>query len=167
MKGLNRVTLIGAMGKDVEMRYTQSGTAIANFSLATNETWKDKQTGEKREATEWHNISIFGKLAELAGQYLSKGSNIYLEGKIKTEKYQDSQTGQDKYSTKIIADNLIMLGGGSNSQGQAPQQGQPMQPAQQYQQPAPQRQAQPAPQRQAPPPPQYAQNDFTDDDVPF
>jgi single-strand DNA-binding protein len=173
MKGLNKVTLIGTMGKDVDMRYTQSGTAIASFSLATNETWKDKQTGEKREATEWHNISIFGKLAELAGQFLGKGSNIYLEGKIKTEKYQDSQTGQDKYSTKIIADNLIMLGGGNN-QGQ--NQGQPMPPqqnyapAQQYQAPVnqpPAQQQRPQQQRpQQPPPPPYAPNDF-DDDVPF
>jgi single-strand DNA-binding protein len=166
MKGLNRVTLIGTMGKDVEMRYAQSGTPIASFSLATNETWKDKQTGEKREATEWHNISIFGKLAEMAGQYLSKGSNIYLEGKIKTEKYTD-QNGVEKYSTKIIADNLIMLGGNNNQQqGQQPayQAQQPMQPQAPQQRPPAQPQRQPA--QQPMPPANYA-NDFDDDMVPF
>lgn len=109
-RGVNRVFLIGNLGKDVEVRYLPSGGAVASTSLATSETWKDKQTGEKQERTEWHNLSFFGRLAEVAGEYLKKGSKIYVEGSIRTEKWQD-KTGADRYTTKIIVSEMQMLDG--------------------------------------------------------
>lgn len=109
-RGVNKVILVGTLGKDPETRYMPSGGAVTGFSVATNESWKDKQTGEKQERTEWHNITIFGKLAEIAGEYLKKGSQVYLEGSLRTEKWQDKQ-GQDRYTTKIIANEMQMLGG--------------------------------------------------------
>jgi single-strand DNA-binding protein len=115
---VNKAILVGNLGKDPEIRYLPSGKAVANFSIATSETWKDKTTGEKKEKSEWHNIVIFDKLAEICGQYLKKGSSVYIEGKITTEKYQDKTTGADKYTTKIIANEMRMLGskdGGSPS----------------------------------------------------
>jgi single-strand DNA-binding protein len=115
---VNKAILVGNLGKDPEIRYLPSGKAVANFSIATSETWKDKTTGEKKEKSEWHNIVIFDKLAEICGQYLKKGSSVYIEGKITTEKYQDKTTGADKYATKIIANEMRMLGskdGGSPS----------------------------------------------------
>ena len=115
MRGVNRAIIVGQLGKDPEMRYTADGKAIANFSVATSEQWKDKQTGEKQEKTEWHRISIFGKLAEIAGEYLRKGSQVYLEGKIQTRKWQDKD-GQDRYTTEIIADQMQMLGGKSGGE---------------------------------------------------
>lgn len=107
--GINKVIILGRVGKDPEVRYSPSGLAIASFSLATTEKWKDKQTGEFKESTEWHNITAFNKLAEIAGQYAAKGDLVYVEGKIKTEKYQ--KDGADRYVTKIIADQIQLLGG--------------------------------------------------------
>lgn len=106
MKGVNLVILVGTLGKDPETKYMPSGNAVTNFSVATSESWKDK-SGEKQEVTEWHNITMFGKVAEIADKYLKKGSKVYLEGKIKTEKYQ--KDGVDKYITKIVCDQMQML----------------------------------------------------------
>ena len=106
---VNKVILIGNLGKDPETRYTPDGAAITNITLATTDTWKDKATGEKKEATEWHRVSFFGRLAEVAGQYLKKGRPVYIEGRIRTRKWQDKE-GVDRYSTDIIADEMKMLG---------------------------------------------------------
>lgn len=128
MKGVNKIIIVGTLGQDPEVRHTAQGGAVASLSVATSEQWKDKQ-GQKQEATEWHRVVIFGKLAEIAGQYLTKGSKVYLEGKLKTRKWQDQQ-GQDKYTTEIVIDIngvMQMLGGGnkgqqsSKTQQQAPQ----------------------------------------------
>lgn len=113
-KGVNKVIIIGRLGKDPEVRYTPSGTALCNISVATSESWKDKVTGEKKEQTEWHSVSFFGKLAEIAGQYLSKGAQAYIEGSLKTEKWVD-KNNIERYTTKIIAKNLQMIGGGKPS----------------------------------------------------
>lgn len=109
MASLNKVMLIGSLGRDPEIRYMPNGDAACNLSVATSESWKDK-SGEKQERTEWHRISMFGKLAEIAGQYLAKGSSVYLEGKLQTRKWTDKD-GVDKYTTEIIADRMQMLGG--------------------------------------------------------
>lgn len=117
-RGVNRAIILGTLGQDPEIRHTQNGTAIANLSVATNESWKDKQTGEKQERTEWHRVSIFGKLAEICGEYLRKGSQVYLEGRIQTRKWQDKD-GNDRYTTEIVANEMQMLGG--KPQGEKPQ----------------------------------------------
>ena len=109
-RGVNKVIIVGTLGNDPEVKYSASGSAIANLSVATSEQWKDKQTGEKKEQTEWHRVVIFGKLAEVAGEYLRKGSQVYIEGSIRTRKWQDQQTGQDRYSTEIRVDQMQMLG---------------------------------------------------------
>ena len=101
MAGINKVILIGNLGAKPEVKYASNGNAITNLSIATSESWNDKNTGEKQEKTEWHRVSIFGKLAEIAGQYLDKGSKVYVEGKLRTRKWQD-QDGQDRYSTEIV-----------------------------------------------------------------
>ena len=106
---VNKVILVGNLGGDPETRFMSNGDAVTNFSLATTDRWKDKNTGENKEATEWHRIVIYGKLAEIAGQYLKKGSQIYIEGKLRTRKWQD-KTGQDRYTTEINADQMQMLG---------------------------------------------------------
>jgi len=106
---VNKVILVGNLGKDPEIRYTPSGLAVANISIATSETWKDKTTGENQEKTEWHRIVLYQRLAEIAGEYLRKGAKIYLEGRLQTRKWQDKTTGQDRYTTEIIADSLQML----------------------------------------------------------
>lgn len=111
-KGVNKAIIVGHLGQDVELRNTANGAAIANLSVATKETWKGKD-GQKQEATEWHRIVLFGKLAEIAGQYLKKGSLAYFEGRIQTRKWQDQQ-GNDRYSTEIVANQLQMLGGKSD-----------------------------------------------------
>ncbi len=111
MASLNKVLLIGNLGKDPETRFMPNGNAVCNFSIATTESWKDKQSGQKQEKTEWHNISMYGRLAEIAGQYLKKGSSVYIEGRLQTRKWQDKQTGADRYTTEIIADEMKMLGG--------------------------------------------------------
>ncbi|HHR5828746.1 TPA: single-stranded DNA-binding protein, partial [Providencia alcalifaciens] len=122
-RGVNKVILIGNLGQDPEIRYMPNGGAVANLTLATSESWRDKQTGEMREKTEWHRVVIFGKLAEVAGEYLKKGSQVYIEGSLQTRKWQD-QSGQDRYSTEVVVNiggSMQMLGGRG---GDAPSQGQ-------------------------------------------
>ena len=118
-RGVNKVILIGNLGRDPEMRYTPSGLAVANVTVATSESWKDKQSGEMQERTEWHRVVFYQRLAEIVGEYLRKGSKVYVEGRLQTRKWQDKTTGQDRYSTEIIADNMQMLdskgGGGANA----------------------------------------------------
>lgn len=113
--GVNRVIILGNVGKDPEVTHTPNGLVVAKFSVATTESWKDKSTGEKRETTEWHRIVIFGKLAEICEKYLKKGSKVYLEGKLKTNKWQDKETGQDRYSTDILAESMRMIGSKKDS----------------------------------------------------
>jgi len=100
-RGINKVILVGNLGQDPEVRYLPNGGAVTNISIATSETWKDKQTGEQKDRTEWHRVVIFGKLAEIAGEYLKKGSQVYIEGQLQTRKWQD-QSGQDKYTTEVV-----------------------------------------------------------------
>ncbi|HNP64295.1 MAG TPA: single-stranded DNA-binding protein [Woeseiaceae bacterium] len=130
-RGINKVIIVGNVGGDPETRYMPSGSAVTNLTVATNESWKDKQTGEKKERTEWHRVAMFNRLAEIAAEYLRKGSQVYIEGKLRTRKWQDKD-GQDRYTTEIIADEMQMLGGrggsgdfGGSSQGggRAPSQG--------------------------------------------
>ena len=108
-RGVNKVILVGNLGKDPEIRYMPNGNAVANLTLATTESWKDKQTGDQQEKTEWHRIVMFRRLAEIAGEYLKKGSQVYIEGKLQTRKWQDN-SGNDRYTTEIIADEMQMLG---------------------------------------------------------
>lgn len=184
-RGINKVILVGNLGNDPEIRYMPNGGAVANITIATSDSWRDKATGEQREKTEWHRVVLFGKLAEVAGEYLRKGSQVYIEGQLQTRKWQD-QSGQDRYTTEVVVQGfngvMQMLGGrqgqGGQSQGMGGQQqqqgswGQPQQPVQHapQQQQAPQHQAQQAPQQQAPQKaqPQYNEPpmDF-DDDIPF
>lgn len=125
MASVNKVILVGNLGADPETRYAPSGDAICNIRLATTDSWKDKSTGEKREATEWHRVVLYRKLGEVAGQYLRKGSQVYIEGRIKTRKWQDKD-GQDRYTTEIEADTMQMLGGrgqgGDSAGAPAPRQ---------------------------------------------
>jgi single-strand DNA-binding protein len=109
MASVNKVILVGNLGKDPETRYAPSGDAITNITIATSDTWKDKATGEKKEATEWHRVVFFGRLAEIAGEYLKKGRSVYVEGRLRTRKWQDKD-GQDRYTTEIVADQMQMLG---------------------------------------------------------
>ncbi len=109
-RGINKVILVGNLGADPETRYTASGAAITSIRIATSESWKDKQTGEQQERTEWHSITFFGRLAEIAGEYLRKGSQVYVEGRLQTDKWQDKD-GNDRYTTKIIANEMQMMGG--------------------------------------------------------
>lgn len=177
-RGVNKVILVGNLGGDPEIRYMPSGGAVANITVATSETWRDKSTGEQREKTEWHRVVLFGKLAEVAGEYLRKGSQVYIEGQLQTRKWQD-QSGQERYTTEIVVQGfngvMQMLGGRAQGGAQQPQGGmnqpqqggwgQPQQPAmQQHQQP----QQQHAPQQQPSSAPQYNEPpmDF-DDDIPF
>ncbi|RJX70673.1 single-stranded DNA-binding protein [Vibrio sinensis] len=177
-RGVNKVILLGNLGADPEVRYMPSGGAVANITVATSETWRDKSTGEQREKTEWHRVALFGKLAEVAGEYLRKGSQVYIEGQLQTRKWQNQQ-GQDQYTTEIVVQGfngvMQMLGsrqgGGQGApMGGQPQQqqqggwGQPQQPAMQQQQQQPSHHQQPAQQNQ----PQYNEPpmDF-DDDIPF
>lgn len=168
-RGVNKVIIVGTIGNDPEVKYSASGSAIANLSVATSEQWKDKQTGEKKEQTEWHRVVIFGKLAEVAGEYLRKGSQVYIEGQLRTRKWSDSN-GVDRYTTEIVIPQMggvmQMLGGRRDDSGQQPRQqsGQQPQggwgtnPQQQQQQ---QQQKQQSPQVGNEPP-----MDF-DDDIPF
>lgn len=150
---LNQCQFIGRLGKDPETRYTPGGKAITSFSIACGEKWKDKNTGQPVERTEWINCVTFNKLAEISGEYLTKGSLVFVSGKMKTDKYQDKQTGQDRYSTKISVLNMKMLGGraeaGSNPTG-GRQQAAPQQQASQQSAPA-----------------DSGFNDSFDDDIPF
>ena len=170
-RGINKVILIGNLGQDPETRYMPSGGAVTNVTLATSETWKDKTTGQPQERTEWHRVVFYNRLGEMAGEYLKKGSKVYVEGSLRTRKWQ-GQDGQDRYTTEIVASEMQMLdsrggaGGGMNdgSYNQAPpQQRQPQQAA------APQQQNQnqpPQQQNQPPQPPAGSFDDF-DDDIPF
>lgn len=123
-RGVNKVILIGNLGKDPEVRYMPSGGAVANITIATSENWKDKASGERQERTEWHNVVFYNRLAEIAGEYLKKGSKVYVEGSLRTRKWQDKNTGADRYTTEIIANEMQMLdgrgaGGGSDFGGGA------------------------------------------------
>ena len=129
MASVNKAIIIGALGRDPEVRYTTSGDAICNISVATSESWKDKN-GEKQERTEWHRVSMFGKLAEIAGEYLKKGASVYLEGKLQTRKWTDKD-GAEKYTTEIIADRMQMLGGKREDSRESSQE-QPQQKQQRY-----------------------------------
>ena len=146
-RGVNKVILIGNLGQDPEVKYMPNGNAVANITVATSESWKDKNTGEQVNKTEWHRVVFFRRLAEIVGEYLHKGSKIYIEGKLQTRKWQD-KNGKDNWTTEIIANEMQMLD--SRGQGEAPSQ---QRPAQQQSAPA---QAAPAP----------VNNDF-DDDIPF
>jgi single-strand DNA-binding protein len=165
-RGINKVILVGNLGNDPEVRYAANGSAIANISVATTDSWKDKNTGEQQDRTEWHRVVMFNRLGEIAGEYLKKGSQVYIEGRLQTRKWQD-QSGQDKYSTEIVASEMQMLGGrGGGEMGggggyQAPQQRQ--QAPQQQQQGGQQGGQHGSPQPAAQPQPS---NDF-DDDIPF
>ncbi len=129
-RGINKVILVGNLGKDPETRAMPSGKAVTNLSIATSESWRDKQTGEQKEQTEWHNIVFFDRLAEIAAEYLRKGSKIYVEGKLRTRKWQDKTTGQDRYTTEIVANEMQMLdmarggaGAGGEFGGASPSRG--------------------------------------------
>ncbi len=153
MASVNKAIIIGNLGKDPEMRYMPSGDAICNFSIATTDSWKDK-SGEKQEKTEWHRISMFGKLAEIAGEYLKKGSQVYVEGRLQTRKWQDKD-GHERYTTEIVADRMQMLGsksGGSNFE--VMDSSSPSAPAS-------------APAAKKPAPAKGAGFDDMDDDIPF
>lgn len=117
MASVNKVILIGNLGRDPEMRYTPDGAAICNLSIATTSSWRDRSSGERREETEWHRVSLFGRVAEVAGEYLRKGRPVYIEGRLRTRKWQDKETGQDRYSTEIVGDQMQMLGGRGDTGG--------------------------------------------------
>ena len=117
-RGINKAILVGNLGQDPEIRYTPSGSAVANISVATSDQWKDKQTGERRERTEWHRVVFFNRLAEVVGECLRKGSQVYIEGRLQTRKWQ-TQEGQDRYTTEIVANEMQMLGGRPGGAGQA------------------------------------------------
>jgi single-strand DNA-binding protein len=117
-RGINKVILVGNLGQDPEVRYTANGAAVANITVATSEQWTDRQSGQKQERTEWHRVVLFGRLGEIAGEYLRKGSQVYLEGKLQTRKWQD-QNGQDRYTTEIVANEMQMLGGRGGAGGGA------------------------------------------------
>ena len=150
-RGVNKVILVGNLGNDPDMKYTAGGAAIARISIATTDSWNDKQTGEKQERTEWHRVVFFGRLAEIVGEYLRKGSQVYVEGRLQTNKWQD-QNGQDRYTTEIIANEMQMLGARGADAGSRPQQGGGFRNNPQAQQ------------AQAP---SQDDSDFADDDIPF
>ena len=170
-RGVNKVIIVGNLGQDPEVRFMPNGSAVANFTVATSEAWKDKQTGEQKEKTEWHRIVIYQRLAEIAGEYLKKGSKVYLEGRLQTRKWQNQQ-GADQYTTEIVANEIQML----DSRGQgAPQQQAPQQQGYQNQQNPTYQQGQQMPsqqlaqkraQQQPKVNPQEPTIDF-DDDIPF
>ncbi len=144
MRGVNKVILVGNLGKDPEVKYLPNGTAVANVSIATNEEWKDKTTGEKQNRIEWHNLTFWGRLAEIAGEYLKKGATIYVEGSLRTEKWQDKE-GKDRYTTKINVAELQMLSRPNGDSQQTGNQRRSRAPAQQA----------------------ASGNDSFDDDIPF
>lgn len=144
-RGINKVILVGHCGEDPTLRYMPSGAAVCQLSLATSESWTDKETGEKQERTEWHRVTLFNRLGEIAAEYCRKGSQVYIEGSIRTDKYQDKKTGEDRYSTQIIAKEMQLLG--SRPEGQAASQ--PPKPV------------------QKPSPPAQSPADDFDDSIPF
>ncbi|WP_417276794.1 single-stranded DNA-binding protein [Castellaniella sp.] len=134
MASVNKVIIIGNLGRDPEVRYSADGAAVCNVSIATMSQWKDKATGERREETEWHRVVFYNRLAEIAGEYLKKGRSVYVEGRLKTRKWQDKETGADRYSTEIVADQMQMLGGresgptaGADEGGDTPKTSKPTQ----------------------------------------
>lgn len=144
-RGINKVILVGNLGNDPDVRYTANGAAVSNISVATSESWKDKETGEQQEKTEWHRVVFFGRLAEIVAEYLKKGSQVYVEGRLQTRKWQDKD-GNDKYTTEIVANEMQMLGsrsGGGNYEQQSP---------------APAKESAPA---------KKPDENFVDDDIPF
>jgi single-strand DNA-binding protein len=147
-RGINKVIIVGNVGGDPETRYMPSGSAVTNLTVATNESWKDKATGEQKDRTEWHKVAMFNRLAEIAAEYLRKGSQVYIEGKLRTRKWQD-KNGQDRWTTEIVADEMQMLGGrgGSSGGGSAPM-------------------GSPSDSGPSSAPPQPGPDDF-DDDIPF
>ncbi len=146
-RGVNKAIILGSLGQDPDIRYTAGGAAVANISIATNEQWKDKESGEMQERTEWHRVVFFGRLAEIVGEYLRKGSQVYVEGRIQTRKWQDKE-GKDRYTTEIVANEMQMLG--SKSGGTAASFDQS-----------------PQPQQSAPATSGDSSNDDFDDDIPF
>ena len=154
---LNKVILIGRVGADPEVRYMPSGNAVANVRLATNETYKDKNTGQNQDQTEWHRVVMYGKLAEIVGQFVQKGKLIYIEGRIRTNKWQD-QSGQDRYSTEIIANEMQLLGSGTGGSGRDEGSGNFAQPVSQNNRPA----IEPVNEQ-----PNLENNKFEDDEIPF
>tara|TARA_Y100000590_G_scaffold450107_1_gene589265 strand:- start:505 stop:954 length:450 start_codon:yes stop_codon:yes gene_type:complete len=147
-RGVNKVILIGNLGQKPEIRYTESKIPVANLSIATSESWKDKDTGENREKTEWHRVIFFNKLAEIAEQYLDKGSKVYVEGRIQTRKWQDKETGADRYTTEILGNTLTMLGSDKGRSGDS--------------QDAPDNKEEKFPSEE-----QSQDNSFSEDDIPF
>jgi single-strand DNA-binding protein len=149
-RGVNKVILIGNLGQDPDTRYMPSGKAVTNIRIATSESWKDKQTGDQQERTEWHSVVMYDKLGEIAAEYLRKGSQVYIEGKLRTRKWQDKE-GKDRYTTEIIADNMQMLGSRGGGAGGAPA--------------GESRGSRPAPSEERAPAP--ASEEGFDDDIPF
>lgn len=147
-RGINKVILIGNLGNDPDVRYTSGGAAVTNISLATTDSWKDKETGEQQDRTEWHKIVFFGRLAEIVAEYLRKGSQIYVEGRLQTRKWQDKE-GKDRYTTEIVGNEMQMLG----SRGSSPDMDKSAPP--------------PPAQSQSAPDTKQAEGDFVDDDIPF
>jgi single-strand DNA-binding protein len=148
-RGINKVILVGNLGADPETRYSASGAAVTKIRVATSESWRDKQSGEQQERTEWHRVTFFGRLAEIAGEYLSKGRQVYIEGSLRTNKWQD-QSGQDRYTTEIVASEMQMLGGRGGGMDEPPAQGGGF------------REKPSGSQR-----PSEPEDDFQDDDIPF
>jgi single-strand DNA-binding protein len=170
-RGINKVILVGNLGSDPEVRYTAGGTAIASLSVATSEQWTDKQSGQKQERTEWHRVKLFGRLAEIAGEYLKKGRQVYIEGSLRTDKYT-GKDGVERYSTDIIASDLQMLGGMGGGEGGGMGGGGGYRERSQGGGGGPRQQQNrddygSAPQRQSAPPPDMGGSQFDDDDIPF
>lgn len=150
-RGVNKVILVGNLGNDPDIRYTAGGAAVANISLATTDSWRDKESGEQQDSTEWHRVVFFGRLAEIVGEYLRKGSQVYVEGRLQTRKWQD-KTGNDRYTTEIVANEMQMLGGRGSGTSPGPSAAEA--PASM---PASSGEAKAG----------MADNDFVDDDIPF
>jgi len=163
-RGVNKVILIGNIGKDPEVKYFPNGDAFCNLTLATSESWNDKSSGEKKEKTEWHNVVFTRKLAEIVGQYVKKGSKLYVEGSLRTRKWQDKE-GQDRYTTEILVNDMQMLDGkgGGGGGGMGDDDGYSQMPPARSSGPA----SRPAPSRPAPQPQAAPAADFEDDDIPF
>lgn len=152
-RGINKVILVGNLGRDPETRFTPEGMAVTNLALATSESWKDKQSGEMQERTEWHRVVMYGRLAEIASEYLKKGAKVYIEGKLRTSKWQDKATGVDKYSTDIVAGEMQMLDGKGSSAGGSSYNAAPS--------------SSPSSSRSQSMPESAGTNDSFDDDIPF
>jgi single-strand DNA-binding protein len=156
-RGVNKAIILGSLGQDPDIRYTAGGAAVANISIATNEQWKDKESGEMQERTEWHRVVFFGRLAEIVGEYLRKGSQVYVEGRIQTRKWQDKE-GKDRYTTEIVASEMQMLGSRSGGTAASFDQSQQPQQSTHHSNDVP---------GAAPATPGGSSNDDFDDDIPF